>query len=58
MAKAKISGIHLEAVEGALGTDTQPHKTGHTEILRPQMGICESLLECSRKPNSAKLYYK
>ena len=37
---------------------TQPHETGHTETLCLQMGICESLLECSWKPNSAKLYYK
>ena len=45
-------------MEGAVSKDTQPHETGHTETLCLQMGICESLLECSRKPNSAKLYDK
>ena len=58
VAEAKIPGIHLEAMEGAFSKDTQPHETGHTETLCLQMGICESLLECSWKPNSAKLYYK
>ena len=58
VAEAKISGIHLEAMEGAFSENTQSHKAGHIETLRPQMGIYESLLECSRKPDPNMLYYK
>ena len=58
VAEAKIPGIHLETMEGALSTNTQPHETGHTETQGPQVGICESLLEGSRKPDTNKLYYK
>ena len=58
VAEAKIPGIHLEAMEGAFSKDTQPHETGHTETLCLQMGICESLLECSRKPDIDSVYYQ
>ena len=45
----KTPGLHLETMESSESEDTQPHETWYTEILCPQMGVCKSLLECSRK---------
>ena len=37
---------------------TQPYEIGHTEIPRLQMGLHESVLECSRKSDINMLYNK
>ena len=40
VAETETPGLHLETMEGSGSENTKPHKAGHTEILRPQMGIC------------------
>ena len=40
----------METMEGSESENTKPYEAGHTEIQSPQMGIHQSLLECSRKP--------
>lgn len=38
--KTETPSLHLETMEDSESENTKPHKAGHTEILRPQMGIC------------------
>jgi len=58
VAQTTFPGIYLEAMEGAEGTHSKPHKTWYTEMLRREMGICESVLECCRESDTPKIYNK
>ena len=55
MAAKKIPGVYLETMESSKGTNYKPQEIGYSKILRPQMGICERLLECGWKSDSPTL---
>ena len=58
MAETETSGLHMETMEGSESENTKPYEVGHIEILCPQMGICQGLLECSRESGVTTLNNK